>query len=179
MPHADYRCPECDCEIHDHPFTMANGARASAPACLECHDWNGQVVRMEVIPAAHFDLKTDGTPDRGLQKFTVHRQVPTRDGPVQVEEVVDSLHTLRRIERDSEQRYRDGEGEPLRFRGYNQNSSNRDVNSFGTQGQIGDRAYDSGQAPRKQPNIGVARHGQRKPTTPLARVGGVSPLPLK
>lgn len=91
---------------------------------------------------------------------------------------VDSLHTLRRIERESEQRYRNGEGEPLRFRMWNQDTTNKDVNAFGTHGEIGEgtvkRAYDSGAAPAKPAQ--VTRHGQQKPRVKVARGAGKSPL---
>lgn len=44
---------------------------------------------------------------------------------------VNSLRDIRRIERESEQRYRDGVGEPYVFRLYSQDSSNRDVGTLG------------------------------------------------
>jgi len=181
MPRADYRCPICGHVEEDSCFSAAVGAHASAPECPACLQGaavpnNRHHARMEWIPAAGFDLKTDGQGGRGFQKFTVHRQVPTASGPVQVEETVDSLHRLRQIERDSEQRYRDGEGEPLRFRAYAQSGSNLDQNSFGASGQIGSRSYDSGQAPQKTAKISTRRHGERKPRIPVARGGGVTAL---
>jgi len=112
-----------------------------------------------------------------FQRFSVYRQQPDRSGAlVQVEETIDSLHKVRAIEKDSEQRYIDGEGEPLRFRGYSTTASNRDVPAFGREGTIGGRAYDSGSTPAKKPNIDVTRHGQQKPKIPVARHGGASPL---
>jgi hypothetical protein len=112
-----------------------------------------------------------------FQRFTFYRQQPDRAGHlVQVEETIDSLHKVRAIEKDSEQRYIDGEGEPLRFRGYSTSASNRDVPGFGREGTIGGRAYDSGQQPAKKPNIDVTRHGQQKPRIPVARHAGQSPL---
>lgn len=124
MARADYRCPGCGTVV-EHVYPMAVGAVASAPWHDPCQCY------FEWIPFARFDLKGDGEGDRGFQKFTVHRQVPTKDGMVQVEETIDSLHKLRQIERDSEQRYRDGEGEPLRFRAYSQEPTNQDVGLFG------------------------------------------------
>lgn len=95
---------------------------------------------------------------------------------MQVEETIDSTHKMRLIEKDSEQRYRDGEGEPLRFRMLSQNRSNKDVGAFGTEGSIGDRHYDSGKAPEKKSNIGIERHGQKKPRIKTARGGGKTAL---
>jgi hypothetical protein len=171
MPRADYRCPlQPEHEIRDWYFPAALGAVAAAPLCADCE------VVMEWIPFSNFDMKSDGDGDKGFQKFDVTRVVPTRTGEQQVTETIDSLHKLRKIEADSEQRYRNGEGEPLRFRGYAQDRSNMDRGAFGTAGSIGDRTYDSGKTPQKKPNISVTRHGQHKPRVPTARRGGVSPL---
>lgn len=173
LPLADYTCP-CSPGIvyEDIPFASALGAARSAPICQICE------CLMEVIPQANFDLKTDGEGGQGFQKFTVHRQVPTKDGLVQREEQIDSIHKLRQIEKDSEQRYRNGEGEPLRFRAYAQDRSNRDRSSFGASGTIGGRSYDSGIAPsgKQRAQLGVARHGTRKPKVQVARGAGESPV---
>lgn len=132
---------------------------------------------MEWIPQT-LAMDVGGVKGAAFKSFSVHRQVPTRDGLVQVEERIDSLHKLRQIERDSEQRFRNGEGEPMRFRMWNQDRSNKDVGSFGAEGRIGDRVYDSGQAPQKQSNISVARHGEKKPRRALGpgMKGAASPL---
>lgn len=104
------------------------------------------------------DLHTDGATNQSFQKFSVDV-----DG-TRVE--VSSLHQLRRIERESEQRYRNGEGEALRFRLWNQDESNRDVNTFGSHGTLGDQSY--GAEPlKKSGKIGVRRHGEEKPTVEL------------
>jgi hypothetical protein len=162
MPWADYTCPGCPgIVLRNHRFAAAVGAKASAPLCPVC------AIYMEPIPACQFDLRTDGQGGRAFQKFDCYRQVPTREGLVQVKETIDSLHSLRRIERDSEQRFRDGEGEALRFRLWNQNASNRLENSFGQAGQIGDQAYDSGQTPVKSGKVSVIRHGASKPEVTL------------
>lgn len=163
---ADYRCPVCGEIREDVHFFASVGAVKSAPLCVPCSG-EGCAVYMEVIPFARFDLATDGEGGKAGQKFTIHRQVPTADGLRQVEEVVDSAHARRRIERDSEQRYRDGEGEPLRFRADHQSPSNMDCNSFGTAGTIGARTYDSGQPPQKKSNVTLTRHGERKPRRAL------------
>lgn len=105
------------------------------------------------------DLRTDGEGDRSFQKFTT--VVNGR------REVIDSLHKLRQVERESEQRYRNGEGEPVRFRLWNQDDSNRDVNSFGTAGQIGEQVYSSGEPLTKSGKVGIKRHGQEEPSVEL------------
>jgi len=45
--------------------------------------------------------------------------------------VIDSLQAATRVERQSEQAYRDGRGAPIRFRSFHQDNSNRDCNTFG------------------------------------------------
>jgi len=105
------------------------------------------------------DARSDGGTGKGFQKFSV--DVDGR--PVEI----DSLHKLRTIERESEQRYRNGEGEPLRFRAWTQEASNMDVGAFGTAGKIGDQVYDSGTPHTKSEKVSVRRHGETKPKVPL------------
>jgi hypothetical protein len=166
MPQQHYECPHCDaCWLITYKL-LDVGAADWPPPCPECG------IPMVMAPQEmHTDLKTDGEGGKGFQKFTVHRLGP--DGQ-QHEETIDSLHKLRQIEHDSEQRYRDGEGEPLRFRGYAQNGSNMDVNAFGDAGTIGARTYDSGAQPTKK--MPVTRHGKTKPKIKVARHAGASPL---
>jgi hypothetical protein len=171
---ADFKCPRCHYVAENVEFPMAIGARASAPRCPACLD-----VKMAWIPSARFSIRGDGDGGgRGKenQAFTVHRQLMTKDGMQQVEERVAGIADIRRIERESEQRFKDGEGEPLRFRAFSQDTSNRDQGSFGKEGVIGGVAYDSGHAPVKKKNIGVKRHGTEKPKVKVARGAGASPL---
>ena len=44
---------------------------------------------------------------------------------------IESFAQMRQLERDSEQQYRNGEGQPLRFRALHQHRTNREVNTFG------------------------------------------------
>lgn len=169
MPLHDYHCPACDMILQDIYRPIDTGGRVDPPRCPACDrlmEW--------IIPLVAMDV--GGVKTAAFKAFTIHRQVPTKDGLQQVEERIDSVHKLRQIEKDSEQRYRDGEGEPVRFRAYNQDASNRDQNSFGESGQIGERSYDSGQAPQKKKNIDVRRHGTQKPKTKVARGAGQSAL---
>lgn len=170
---ADYVCHDCRIVVENHEFEMSIGATRSAPDCPGCD------TSMTVRPAANFSVRSDGEHGgRGKenQAFTIHRQVPTKDGLKQVEERVAGLADIRRIERDSEQRYANGEGEPLRFRAFSNDASNKDVGSFGREGSIGGRAYDSGRTPQKKKNLGVTRHGQKKPKVEVARGAGRSAL---
>ncbi len=135
-------------------------------------------IEMELAPQPGdftMDARSDGGTNKSFQKFTV--DVDGR--PTEI----DSLHKLRMVERDSEQRYRNGEGEPLRFRMWNQTASNRDVNSFGTAGTIGEgtvqRAYDSGTPAPKSPKVSIRKHGETKPRIPLGPGLSRARSPLK
>ena len=173
MPSAHFACPECGARSLVVYAAADVGGPDWPPPCYGCD------TPMEQAPRPGdfgFDLRTDGGGGKASQKFTIHRQVPTKDSLVQVAETISSLHDVQRIERDSEQRYRNGEGEPLRFRAAHQNASNLDVNSFGTSGTIGGRTYDSGTPPVKSGKVSVARHGQEKPRIPVAKGGGKTAL---
>lgn len=63
-----------------------------------------------------------------FQRFSAN--IRQRDGSYQVVEI-DSLTKMRRIERETEQAARNGEGEALRFRMWNNDASNGDANTFG------------------------------------------------
>jgi hypothetical protein len=160
VPLADYRCATCGALKQDVYFTAARGAVASTPSCDACANQMAWIPQVGAIDAKE-----------PFQRFSIYQ-----DGQ-KVE--IDSLHKMRQIEKESEQRYINGEGEPLRFRAYSQNTSNTDVSSFGEAGKVGAgstaRSYDSGQQPKKKANISVKRHGEKAPTVRR----GHSALPLK
>lgn len=54
-------------------------------------------------------------------------QYDGQDRPI----TVDSFATMRRLEAESDQQYRNGEGQPIRFRALHQHRSNMDANTFG------------------------------------------------
>jgi len=169
VPLHDFHCAACGLILQDQYRSIEVGGQGYLPRCQRC----GEIMEW-IIPVVAMDV--GGVKGAAFKAFTIHRQVPTREGLMQVEEQIDSVHKLRQIEKDSEQRYRDGEGEPLRFRGYNQDASNKDVNSFGVEGSIGARQYDSGKTPQKKKNVDVKRHGEKKPSVKVARGAGVSAL---
>lgn len=129
---------------------------------------------MEMAPRQMLtDLRSDSdsTSPHAFRKFSIMVQGQRVE--------IDSLHTMRRVEQESEQRYRNGEGEPIRFRMWNQDASNKDANSFGEAGTIGEQAYASGQQPQKSGKIGVRRHGGDRPTIAVGagvQQKGASPL---
>lgn len=154
----DFKCA-CGVVLEDIYRRADDGPRVRperCPACAAFMEWIPQTRAMDVggVKGAafqQFQVDVDGTP-----------------------QVIDSLHTLRRVERESEQRYRNGEGEPLRFRTFSQDRSNKDVGTFGTAGTIGGQVYDSGKTPaKKAPTV---RHGEQQPQARTARGGGVTAL---
>jgi hypothetical protein len=108
----DFWCQICGQVLVDINVPIAVGATAGAP--LHC----GR--KMNWIPAV---ARMDASSGPGFQEFEAH------DGQNN-KVVVDSLKKLRDIERTSEQQYRNGEGQPLVWRRWSQDSSNRDVHSL-------------------------------------------------
>jgi len=68
--------------------------------------------------------------------FTAFETTDGRGQPV----FVDSLHKLRQVERDSEQAYRNGEGQPMVWRHLSQDQTNRDAPTLS-------KSYYGGDAP--------------------------------
>jgi hypothetical protein len=108
----DFWCQVCGQVLVDVNVPIEIGARLGAPFhCDRPAAWMPQVGRM------------DASSGPGFTAFTA------RDGQNH-EVVVDSLHTLRRIERESEQAYRNGEGQPIVWRRYANDNSNRHVHAL-------------------------------------------------
>jgi len=108
----DFWCRRCGQVLVDVNVPIAVGAKAGAPEhCGAPAAWIPQVGRM------------DASSGPGFTAFT------TRDGQNR-EVVVDSLHKLRQVERQSEQQYANGEGQPLVWRRYSNDRSNRDRHSL-------------------------------------------------
>lgn len=165
MPSNYFACPACG-TLELITYRLADTAQEDWPPACYAAACDGT---MELAPQpGDFTMDAGGVKGAAFRKFDVDV-----DGRAVT---IDSLHTLRRIERESEQRYRNGEGEPLRFRMWNQDRSNRDVNAFGTAGRIGDQTYDSGTPAPRSAKVDIRRHGPRKPRISIAKHGGQSPL---
>ena len=107
MPLHDYVCYVCSVRVNDVYRSVEDGAVKTPVLCPRCQQrmvWIPQVGRMDALePFQRFET-TDG-----------------RGQPV----VIDSLHKLRRIERESEQQQRNGEGQQQVWRQYSQDPSQR------------------------------------------------------
>ena len=115
MARHDFRCEPCGYTAElDIPTAL--GARHPFVGCPRCTH------RMAWIPAV-------GRMDQGAVKGVGFRAFETFDAqnrPVRIE----STHQLRRLERESEQAFRNGEGQPLVFRAWSQGQSNRDASAL-------------------------------------------------
>jgi hypothetical protein len=110
MPINRYRCAACGVEA-DHAISVAQLDLGARPAhCGHLMEW--------VPQAAHHDL------------FPESFEVDVGHGPQRVR----TLSELRQIESDSLRRVAAGEpgAQPLIFRDFSQNHSNRDANVFGS-----------------------------------------------
>lgn len=111
MPLHDYHC--CGTVKIDVYRSIQIGAQADPPLCEHC----GRP--MSWIP----DIGT-------MDAFEPGQEFVTYDGqnnPVKVE----SFAQMHKLEQESEQQYRNGEGQPIRFRMLHNHRTNRDVNTFG------------------------------------------------
>ena len=106
----DFYCQVCGQVLVDVNVPITIGARLGAPEhCGRPTQWIPQVGRMDA--------------------YEPFQEFETRDGQNR-RVLVDSLHALRKVERESEQQYRDGEGQPLVWRSYSNDASNRDVHAL-------------------------------------------------
>lgn len=106
----DFWCQVCGQVLVDVNVPIAIGATAGAPThCGKPTAWLPAVGRMDA--------------------YEPFQEFETRDGQNN-RVVVDSLKKLRDVERDSEHMYRNGEGQPLLWRHYSNDRSNRDVHAL-------------------------------------------------
>lgn len=109
MPRHDFRCDRCGQILVDIYVPVAVGATAGAP--LHCGTKTSWIA---AAPAVHY----------GSVKTCAFKAFDTTDGygqPVHI----DSLQKLRKIEKDSEQAFRNGEGQPLVFRAWANTKGNK------------------------------------------------------
>lgn len=133
----DLRCTVCGYIHEDVDIPVAVGARfyCQVHRCAQVittysDDGAWPVCRgpLEPVPAAHFS----GFNDSGagsFAKFTTQVEDP-RSPSGWREITVGSLADIRREERESEQRARNGEGQQLIWRDYSQSASNRDKHTM-------------------------------------------------
>ncbi len=111
----DFECPACGHLLRDYNVPIALGAVKGAPMCPGT--WHDEV-RMDWIPQIG---RVDALGP--MQEFEIY------DGRGQ-RVVVESLRQMRRIERESEQHARNGEGQRMAWRAYSNDDSNRHDHLF-------------------------------------------------
>jgi hypothetical protein len=128
VPTHDYQCPSCGAvsrNVYSRLYTLPeprvrDGYRVTQdferPTCGTCGD------PLVIIPPR---VAVDAYEPFG--EFST--SVEDGRGGYRTEHI-DSLAKLRKVERESEQRYRNGEGRPMAWRAYSQDRSNRDVHSL-------------------------------------------------
>jgi hypothetical protein len=110
MPWHDFYCARCGYVQPNVVIPAAIGAQAGAPRhCDQLMTWIPGIGRMDV----------------GAVKGASFQAFETTDGRGQ-RVLIDSLHKLRQVEREAEQAYRNGEGQPMIFRRWAQDQSNQD-----------------------------------------------------
>lgn len=113
MPLHDFLCECCGITLEDQYRSLAEGGMHTAPLCPRCSTqmvWIPQVGAMDAFEPGQEFIVYDG-----------------QNNPRKIE----SFAQMRQLERESAQQYRNGEGQPLRFRALHQHRSNMDDNTFG------------------------------------------------
>lgn len=108
----DFYCGACNRVCPNLYVPVQIGATAGAPNCETC---GTKLVWIPAAPALHY----------GDVKGAAFKSFDTTDGrgnPVHI----DSLRKLRQVEKESEQMARDGVGQPMVWRRYAQDGSNKD-----------------------------------------------------
>lgn len=111
MPRHDFWCDDCGQVIADHYVPVSTRASDAAPACPTC---GSPTTWIAAAPAVHY----------GSVKTAAFKAFDTTDGrgnPVHI----DSLRKLRQVEKQSEQDFRNGEGQPVVFRAWSQTKGNK------------------------------------------------------
>lgn len=112
----DYVCPTCGASAVDIYRPVTERASEHPPDCPTCQTpmlWIPAVGAIDAYESVAFTTSVR-QPDGSYKDVRIH-----------------SLHDIRRIERETEQAHRNGEGQPMRWRDYSQDRSNGDVHTFG------------------------------------------------
>ncbi len=111
MPLHDFYCAVCGIvrlDIYVSVQTKASDGAPSCPGCTQPMTW------IAAAPAVHY----------GSVKTAAFKAFDTTDGRGNKVHI-DSLRKLRQVERESEQAFKNGEGQPMVFRAWSQSRGNR------------------------------------------------------
>jgi hypothetical protein len=133
MARHDFRCADCGTIKVDVDVPCTVGASRAEVYCPACDADLSRMVRMTPIPAMRISLFSDADPRQGSRDFTKFT-TPVEDpsSPTGFRDAtVSSLADIRRLERESEQAERNGEGRRMVWRDYAQDASNKDQHTLG------------------------------------------------
>ena len=132
MANHDFRCPDCG-TIREVSISVATGASHASVACPCCEgDLDHLVWMVPIIAVPRMSLFSDADPRGGASdftKFTTAIEDPSSPSGYR-QQTIGSLADIRRIERESEQAERNGEGRKYVWRDYSQDRSNIDQHAF-------------------------------------------------
>lgn len=130
----DFRCPDCGTIQQDVNVPISVGASRASISCPCCEADLGWCTWMVPIPAiGRMSIFSDADPRYGSKDFTKFTtQVEDPSSPTGYRDLtIGSLADIRRAERESEQRERNGEGRRMVWRDYAQDRSNGDQHTLG------------------------------------------------
>lgn len=132
MPQHFFDCPDCGTR-REVNVPIAIGAKAAQVYCPACDADLQRTVRMVAVPGiGRMSIFSDGDSRNGpkdFSKFTTQIEDPASPSGYR-EVTIGSLADIRRLERESEQAERNGEGRKMVWRDYAQDHSNADQHSF-------------------------------------------------
>ena len=129
----DFACPDCGTLLRDVHVPVTIGASHASIACPCCElDLDRLVWMAPCIAVPRLSLFSDSDPRGGSHDFTKFTtEVEDPSSPTGYRQAtIGSLADIRRLERESEQRERNGEGRKYVWRDYAQDRSNTDQHSF-------------------------------------------------
>lgn len=130
MPLHDYRCPVDGTILRDQWRTAAEGAESRLPICQACLCAGSHQLMRPIPNIGAMDAKEP------FQRFEAYDGQNRRV-------VIDSLKKLRQVEKQSETDYKNGIGQPIVFRAYSNDRSNRDQSAL-------HKSWDGGEQPTEE-----------------------------
>lgn len=123
MPLHDYRCPACGAVLTDQYRSVTEGAKAHPPWCFNDVAHPIAAVCMEPIPGFRLGLFKE------FEKTTIPVEDPGSPTGFR-QETITTLADIRRLEAQSEQRERNGEGRRMVWRDFSQDPSNQHTHTL-------------------------------------------------
>lgn len=159
----NFRCPSCGYRWENYAGARPLTDETLNPDCPR-HEYESPI-RMVWVPdmpgvSAYADSDAQGP--NAFSKFTIPVEDPGSPTGFR-DETIGSLADIRRLERESEQRERDGLGRRMIWRDFSQDRSNRDVHTMGPDPSLRPAKHYSNGTPVKvrRGDPVVADHGEQ------------------